>query len=121
MHKGAFFQTVLMNNPSSRLVGIDPYPFPEGAEFRERMLLELEKLGLLSKFKLSRDWEEIPAATKFDVIHIDGEHTEAAAAYDIAGSQVLLQPLLGFLRNTVSACLPIQGKSSIWWPPILTC
>lgn len=69
-----------------KAVGIDPYPgIPQ---VREDFLARVEASGLRDKVKLFAtpgEYESIAdaAGTKFDVIHVDGEHTQRAASADL--------------------------------------
>jgi hypothetical protein len=81
--RGAFAQTVLMNNASSHVTGIDPYPFLGGNEMRQEMLQELSDLNLTDRFALLEEWRSSPETARFDVLHIDGEHSEVALRRDL--------------------------------------
>jgi hypothetical protein len=80
VYKGAFVQTVLMNNASSHVTGIDPYP--GGNEVRQEMLRGLSGRDLTDRFALLEEWRASPETARFDVMHIDGEHSEVALRHD---------------------------------------
>jgi hypothetical protein len=83
VYRGGFVQTVLMNNASSHVTGIDPYPFLGGNEMRQEMLQELTDLDLTDRFALLEEWRASPETASFDVMHIDGEHSEVALRHDL--------------------------------------
>lgn len=88
--KGAWSQTLLMNSSATRIVGIDPYPFEGGAGIRADMLDAMSTLGLSDRFRLAEDWESADLAGSFDVIHVDGAHTEQAVSRDLERARALL-------------------------------
>lgn len=69
-----------------KAVGIDPYP--NIPQVRADFLARVEEVGLASRvslFATPEDYEAHPeaVATKFEVIHVDGEHTQRAAEADL--------------------------------------
>ena len=80
--KGAWTSSVLASVPTSRVVGVDPYP--EGARaVRSMMLDRLAGLGLADRFTLVGTTEDVDPGLRFDLIHIDGDHSETSAWHDL--------------------------------------
>lgn len=80
--KGAWTSVVLSNLPHCSVVGVDPYP--RLGNIRTEMLGRLERLGLQGRFELFTSTQDVPDGVHFDLIHIDGEHSEAAADRDLS-------------------------------------
>lgn len=86
--KGGWSISALMNFPNSAVIGIDPYP---GAEIiRVELLRRVKEMELSSRFHLFPDWKEIPENQEFDIIHIDGLHTETAVETDLNNASARL-------------------------------
>ncbi len=87
--KGAFLMSLLENHPKLRGLAIDPYPDSE--EIKYVFFNNLESRSLknrvehLDDYKLVNDQE-------FDLIHIDGEHTESAVSKDLKFTLANLAP-----------------------------
>lgn len=79
--KGAWTSVLLSNYPRSRVVGVDPYPGLE--TIRTGMLERLDGLGMKERFELFSSFSEVPDDLRFDLIHIDGEHSEEATLRDL--------------------------------------
>ena len=80
--KGGWSLT-LARNSDAVIVGIDPYPGI--ADIRDRVLDSVTSLALGDRFSLRRSWSEMRATDggAFDLIHVDGEHSEQAVAEDL--------------------------------------
>ncbi len=87
--KGGCTSTVLMNVPGSTVTGVDPYP-EDAARVRPLMLGRLSSLGVADRFTLCNTLAELPLDQRFDVIHVDGNHSEANAWEDISRAYELL-------------------------------
>jgi predicted O-methyltransferase YrrM len=79
--KGAWTSVILKNIPNSKVIGIDPYPNC-GSE-KITMLNRIKKLGLESKFSLVEQIIDLPVSVKFDLVHLDGLHTEEQVTSDL--------------------------------------
>lgn len=89
--KGAWTVTMAGNIPDSVQVGIDPYP--GGADARaaqQTAAAEIERHGFGDRVRIVDSWETLhqlaTAGTcprRFDLVHIDGRHTQDAAARDL--------------------------------------
>ncbi len=87
--KGGWTSVVLGNVAGATVVGIDPYP--EGARpVRALMLKRLELLGLEERFSLHEHLDGLNQSSRFDLIHIDGNHSEASAWEDLRRAHALL-------------------------------
>ncbi len=88
--KGGWSLTLAKNVPEVILTGIDPYPGLD--EIRERLLQTVDGLALNDRFALHGSWAELKASSsiEYDIIHIDGEHTEAGAELDLAEAETML-------------------------------
>jgi SAM-dependent methyltransferase len=82
--KAGWSTVLLMNNPSVQVTGLDPYP--AAAKTRELAISRIRRLGLFERFSLHDEWNEIPSGLKFDLIHIDGKHTEPQVQEDLSQS-----------------------------------
>lgn len=87
--KGAWTSVVLRNVPGSTVVGVDPYP-GDAHRVRVRMLQRLESLGLGDRFGLHGHIDELDPSSRFDLVHIDGDHSEAAVWEDLRRAHGLL-------------------------------
>ena len=89
--KGAWTSSVLMSVPTARLVGVDPYP--AGARpVRAETLRRINELGLAGRFDLVDSTDAVDPAERFDLIHIDGDHSEEAAWRDLDFAAARLSP-----------------------------
>lgn len=79
--KGAFATTILMNFTSSTVIGVDPYPNGEEAEriLRER----IEELQVSPRFELVSSLNQVSREQLFNLIHVDGKHTEKDCLSDL--------------------------------------
>lgn len=109
VHTGAFPKIVLMNNHHCDVVGVDPYPYPAGEETLKEMEQGLTELGVISRYKHFLTTAEIPEGT-FDVIHVDGEHTETALAADLRFAASVLAP---------DGILVIDDVRHRWFPGVI--
>jgi len=83
----------LLNVPGAKSLGIDPYPGEEGVRIRTKMSETMRIFGLSSRFGLIESWKEISGKIEgdsFDIIHIDGDHSENAVLSDLKNAQGLL-------------------------------
>jgi hypothetical protein len=64
-------------------VGIDPYPFGSGEKIRQSMLKNIGDNNLHERFTLVNCWAGLKGLGKFEIIHVDGEHTEDAVTTDL--------------------------------------
>jgi hypothetical protein len=87
--KGAWIATILKNNVRSRAIGIDPYP--NSLNVKKVMEARLGSLGISERFAHFSKFDSIPAGVYFDVIHVDGLHTEDQVLTDLQNSQSRLQ------------------------------
>jgi predicted O-methyltransferase YrrM len=86
--KGAWSLTVAGNVGNAALFGVDPYPGGEPAQqARARTLDDFTRNGWSDRFRLVESWEQLLAhpqrPDRFDLIHVDGLHTEAACDRDL--------------------------------------
>lgn len=81
--KGAWSVTVLMNTGAD-VIGIDPYPAGEDA--KTSLFRSLNDNDLGRRFTLESSWEALAPELKFDLIHVDALHTEAALDADLANA-----------------------------------
>lgn len=84
---------MLRNNLASQAVGIDPYPKLQHIrdEFMNRILAE----KLESRFQLFPDYSGFADASDqihFGMVHVDGEHSEAACYKDLINSIQSIAP-----------------------------
>jgi SAM-dependent methyltransferase len=75
--KGGWSFTLCKNAENIYITGIDPYP--NLAEIQKRVIEESAKYD---NFTLQPDWRGV-SEKLFDIIHLDGEHTEKAVAEDL--------------------------------------
>ena len=80
VYKGGFIMALLSNLPNLNAIAVDPYPNSE--EIRNVFVKNLEERNLANRVELFDDYESL-AQCEFDLIHIDGEHTEAAVRKDL--------------------------------------
>lgn len=80
VYRGGFIRTFLMNVKKSYAVGVDPYPNDCGA--KNDLLINIKKYDLTNSFVLYDNLNQVNNH-KFDIIHIDGEHSESAVYSDI--------------------------------------
>jgi hypothetical protein len=79
--QGAFIKNYLLNVPDSSAVGIDPYPNNFGA--KETLLDLINEYNFNEFFNLLEHYDYLKEDQTFDVIHIDGEHSEKAVFDDL--------------------------------------
>jgi hypothetical protein len=84
--QGIFMNTFLLNQPSWKAVGIDTYP--GHPETRDYFLNSVNLLKLSEKINSHHNFDELDASQPglFDLIHINGEHSETAVLNDIERS-----------------------------------
>lgn len=83
--KGGWILSLLAGCPDAVGVGVDPYP--GAGEIREGMLASVVDRGLDDRFTLLRHGDDIATEApvgEFDLVHIDGEHSEAAVDAELA-------------------------------------
>lgn len=106
--KGAWSSSILVNLPAARVTGVDPYP--EGAwPVRARMLDRMEELGVAGRFTLLRSTAEVEPSARFDLIHIDGDHSEASVSDDLE---------LAMRRLTPRGVIIVDDISHKWLPAV---
>lgn len=93
--KGAWTVTMAGNLPDSVQVGIDPYPRGAVSEAaRSRAIAQIERHGLRDRIQLVASWEELAHLADrpqwFDVVHIDGKHTQEAVEVDLTETDRVL-------------------------------
>ena len=82
--KGAWVGTMLRNQPGCTAVGIDPYP--NGELVKQQMEEHLTSIGVKDRFQLFKSFDDVPREMKFEIIHIDGLHTESQVLQDFKHS-----------------------------------
>ena len=80
VYKGGFIMALLDNLPNLTAIAIDPYPNSE--EIRDIFVKNLEERNLRSRVELLSDYQKL-TKRQFDLIHIDGEHSESAVCKDL--------------------------------------
>lgn len=80
VYKGGFIMALLDNLPNLTAIAIDPYPNSE--EIRDIFVKNLEEKNLRSRVELLSDYQKL-TTREFDLIHIDGEHSESAVCKDL--------------------------------------
>jgi hypothetical protein len=105
--KGAWVATILRNYPRSRAVGIDPYP--NSPDVKKAMESRLRRLGVSDRFVHFEEFESVPENLCFDVIHVDGLHTERQVIADLKNAQSKL------LQNGV---IILDDFRHAWFPGI---
>ena len=80
VYKGGFILAMLENLPNLNAIAVDPYPNSE--EIRNVFVKNLEERNLANRVELFDDYESL-AQREFDLIHIDGEHSESAVRKDL--------------------------------------
>jgi hypothetical protein len=105
--KGGWSSVILMNNRFTRVTGIDPYPDFEDVKLQ--CGVSFEKLGLSARYELFSEQVEVPAGAMFDLVHIDGLHTEKQVLKD-----------LGFAAQRLQAggVIIVDDFMSLWFPGI---
>jgi len=93
--KGAWTVTVAGNVADSVHLGIDPYPNGGVAlAAKAQALAEVERHGLAARVRLVESWEAMLALAdrpeRFDLIHIDGRHTQDAVEHDLGHADEVL-------------------------------
>lgn len=78
----------LMLNFESRMVGVDPYSWSQGAHAKNELFRNLKDHNLESRFELLSSVDELRALCsqnqqKIHIAHVDGEHSEKAALGDL--------------------------------------
>jgi hypothetical protein len=85
VYKGGFLLTLVKNNPSLLTIGIDPYP--NLLKIRESLIDYRDKLGLKDRLYLYLSFDELTQSKHnsvlFDMIHIDGLHSESQVNKDL--------------------------------------
>jgi hypothetical protein len=90
--KGAWSFSILGNFSTAEGCGVDPYP---GFDFvEENLIRDVAKYGFQDRFKMYKTTEallrDIKPSLKFDLIHIDGEHSQKAIERDLKVAADLL-------------------------------
>lgn len=89
--RGAWSSVMLVNVADAVVYGVDPYP-GYLSDIRGAMLQRLRDLGVEGRFVLSPDLSSLTAEKGFDMIHVDGEHSEAAVWSDLSFARNHLAP-----------------------------
>jgi len=105
--KGSFCAAVLVNRPGATVLGIDPYPGNE--PIRDSMFDYLSHLGVHHRFNLVVDWSDVHPNESFDLVHIDGLHTEDAVRRDLAEASRALRK---------GGVLVVDDIRHFWFPGI---
>lgn len=105
--KAGWSSAILKNRPDSSLLGVDPYP--NLSHVRAETLQRIENLELGNRFSLVPDFSEIQAGTKFDLIHVDGEHSEKATLRDLRNSD-------SFLAS--KGVIMVDDINHLWFPGV---
>ncbi len=105
--RGAWVTGILMNRRGIEAVGIDPYPNLD--PIRTEMWKRLKALRVDSRFLLVKDFSEVPKNRFFDLIHVDGEHSEGAALRDLEMADKLLKP---------RGVIVIDDLNNFWHPGV---
>ncbi len=88
VYKGAWVAAVLDNIPESKCFGIDPYPGLKNIE--EIMNKELMNYKSQNRYKHFSNVFQLDTRLKFNICHIDGEHSEEALKNDLNQSYIRL-------------------------------
>ena len=92
VYKGGWLLTLANNKSSLLTIGIDPYP--NLGTIRESLIDYRDKLGLNDRFYLYKNFNELQNSkhnlVSFDMIHLDGEHSQSQVNEDL----INLQPKL---------------------------
>jgi hypothetical protein len=80
--KGAWTSVLLKNVVDSVVIGVDPYP--NCIEEKEVMVERINRLKLEKRFSLFKSIDEIPRSFSFDLVHVDGLHTEQQVYQDLS-------------------------------------
>lgn len=83
-YKGGYLITMLNNNPGINAVAIDPYPGLNST--KETFYNNLLSYGLKDRVSHFSDYNSFKEHS-FDLIHIDGEHSEKAVTEDLYFAQ----------------------------------
>ncbi len=81
VYKGGWLVNFLTNFKDVSILAIDPYPNLQ--DVKEIFLRMVENLDLTSRVQLIAQYDDKRNNDKFDVIHIDGEHSERAVLNDL--------------------------------------
>lgn len=87
---GGFAIHALLNSHASRLIGIDPFNWDGGSEARASLESFVAGAGVSDRFELLSNWQQVDTTDAFDVIHIDGEHSEKATLEDFRRASAVL-------------------------------
>jgi hypothetical protein len=95
VYKGGWCFNMLENLKSCSYVGIDPYPGLESV--RQEFLKRSEEIDVKTRIDLFKSLDDFASHNlankrKFEMIHIDGEHSEFAVARDLKFSSEILTP-----------------------------
>lgn len=90
--QGDWILTICANKPNGRFVGIDPYPNSD--HIRQKFMKRLQEYPEIS-FLLLESFSDLVARLnhnyeKFQLIHVDGEHTELAVYQDLLNANKVL-------------------------------
>jgi len=92
VYKGGWLLTLTSNNPKILMIGIDPYPNLE--IIKESLMNYLDKFGLKQRVHLYSSFSDLLNSKHnlitYDMIHLDGEHSQTQVTQDLTN----LRPLL---------------------------
>lgn len=89
VYKAGFCFSILENVQDIKIYGVDPYPGL--SKVRNQVISRINELGYRKRFNLYNEIKEIPKNIQFDLIHIDGNHSETAVMRDLIISSRLLK------------------------------
>jgi hypothetical protein len=106
--KGGWATAILQNTSRSTIfLGIDP--FPNASDVKQILLERIGSLGLGERFSLVDSFDQVPKKPLFDLIHVDGMHTEDQVAIDLLASAARLKD---------DGVLVVDDYSSPWFPGV---
>lgn len=105
--KGAWASVVLMDDVTSRVVGVDPYP--HNAEARTIALDRMRTLGVDQRFTLVPTLDDIDSSSRFHMVHVDGEHSERQALIDLRFAHRHLEP---------GGMIVVDDYRDLWFPGV---
>ena len=105
--KGGWSSFVLKNQPSVVMVGVDPYPLAGNVPATTAKFFRKAKIS--DRFKLVSSLDEVSASHSFDLVHIDGLHTQDAVASDLEQCSA---------RMSDDGVLVVDDYRHFWFPGI---
>ncbi len=80
VYKGGFLMVLLENLPHLQALAVDPYPNSEN--IKSIFIHNIKAKKLESRVRLLENYDSL-SDQKFDLVHIDGEHSEVAVLSDL--------------------------------------